>query len=55
MRRDVTGDVSPNGLALVIGSGGGIGAAMLEQLGGDAKFAQAVGLSRSTEVSVDYF
>ena len=50
----MTSDTSPNGLAVVIGSGGGIGAAMLAQLGGDASFAQAVGLSRSTEVSVDY-
>ncbi len=41
-------------LALVIGSGGGIGAALLAQLKGDANYAQAVGLSRSTEVSVDY-
>ena len=50
----MTSDASPKALALVIGSGGGIGAAMLAQLGGDANFAQAVGLSRSTEVSVDY-
>ena len=50
----MTSDASPNGLAVVIGSGGGIGAAMLAQLGGDASFAQAVGLSRNTEVSVDY-
>ena len=44
----------PNPFALVIGSGGGIGAAMLAQLGGDSSFAQAVGLSRRTEVSIDY-
>ena len=50
----MTSDASPNGLALVIGSGGGIGAAMLAQLGGDSSFAQAVGLSRCTEVSIDY-
>ncbi len=41
-------------LALVIGSGGGLGAALLSQLKGDANYAQAVGLSRRTEVSVDY-
>ena len=43
-----------NGLAVVIGSGGGMGAAMLAQLQGDVSYAQAVGLSRSTEVSVNY-
>ena len=47
-------DLSPNGLALVIGAGGGIGAAMLAQLGSDANFTRAVGLSRSSEVSIDY-
>ena len=45
---------SPQNLALVIGSGGGIGAAILAQLGGDTSYTQAVGLSRSTEVSVNY-
>ena len=47
-------DATSSGLAVIIGSGGGIGAAMLAQLGGDANFARAVGLSRRTEVSVDY-
>ena len=50
----MTSDASPNGLAVVIGSGGGIGAAMLAQLGGNSSFAQAVGLSRRTEVNIDY-
>jgi len=47
-------DVATNGFALVVGSGGGIGAAMLAQLDGDAAYAKALGLSRSTEVSVNY-
>ena len=42
-------------LALVIGSNGGLGAAILAQLEGDTNYTQAVGLSRSTEVSVNYF
>ena len=42
-------------LALVIGSGGGIGVAMLSQLQSDTSYNQAIGLSRSTEVSVNYF
>ena len=50
----MTSDSPTKGLALVIGSGGGIGAAMLAQLKSDAAYAQAVGLSRSTEVSVNY-
>lgn len=41
-------------LAVVIGSGGGLGAALLMQIESDASYTQAVGLSRSTEVSVDY-
>ena len=43
-----------NALAVVIGSGGGLGAALLGQLERDANFSQALGLSRSTEVSVNY-
>ena len=50
----MTSDASPNGLAVVIGSGGGIGAAMLAQLQSDTAYAQALGLSRSTEVNIDY-
>jgi len=41
-------------LAVVIGSGGGLGAELLSQLESDASYSQAIGLSRSTEVSVDY-
>jgi len=41
-------------LALVIGANGGIGAALLAHLEGDASYVQAIGLSRSTEVSVNY-
>ncbi len=41
-------------LAVVIGSGGGLGAALLGQLEHDANFTQALGLSRSTEVSINY-
>ena len=47
-------DVSTNALAVVIGSSGGLGTAMLAQLQGDPNYTQALGLSRSTEVSVDY-
>ena len=49
----MTGD-SPQGLALVIGSGGGIGAAMLAQLETDTAYAKAIGLSRSSAVSINY-
>jgi NAD(P)-dependent dehydrogenase (short-subunit alcohol dehydrogenase family) len=41
-------------LALIIGSNGGVGAALLAQLEGDGSYAKAIGLSRSTEVSVNY-
>ncbi len=43
-----------NSLAVVIGSGGGLGAALLNQLESDANYKQAIGLSRSTEVSINY-
>ena len=42
------------GMAVVIGSGGGIGAALLAQLQRDACYAQVMGLSRRTAVNVDY-
>ena len=42
------------GLALVIGAGGGLGAAILAQLECDAKHSQVLGLGRHSEVSVDY-
>ena len=41
-------------VALIIGSNGVLGAALLSQLEGDANYAQAIGLSRSTQVSVNY-
>ena len=41
-------------LAVVIGSGGGLGAALLARLEGDAQYTRAIGLSRNTEVSVNY-
>ena len=41
-------------VALIIGSNGGLGAALLSQLEGDTNYPQAIGLSRSTEVSVNY-
>ena len=41
-------------LALIIGSNGGLGAALLSQLEGDTNYAQATGLSRSSQVSVNY-
>ena len=42
-------------LAVVIGSGGGLGAALLARLEGDANYTRVIGLSRSTEVGVNYF
>ena len=50
----LVGMYSTQNLALIIGSSGGLGAALLAQLEGDAGYAQAVGLSRSTEVSINY-
>ena len=47
-------DIQTQNLAVVIGSSGGLGAALLAQLEGDASFARAIGLSRSSEVSLDY-
>jgi len=45
---------SAQNLAIVIGSNGGLGTAMLNQLESDANYTQALGLSRSTEVSINY-
>ena len=45
---------SADGLAVVIGSGGGVGAALLSQLERDGQYARVLGLGRNTEVSVDY-
>ena len=48
------GDKPNDGLAVVIGAGGGIGATMLAQLQANPAYAKASGLSRSTEVSINY-
>ena len=48
-------DLVDKGLALVIGSNGGLGAAMLSLLERDTNYTQAIGLSRSTAIKVDYF
>ena len=42
-------------LSVVIGSGGGLGAALLARLEGNANDTRAIGLSRNTEVSLNYF
>ena len=55
MRLDVATPAENDGLAVVIGSGGGLGAALLAELRADPAYAKAIGLGRSTEVSVDYF
>jgi NAD(P)-dependent dehydrogenase (short-subunit alcohol dehydrogenase family) len=44
-----------SGLAVVIGSGGGLGAALMTQLEHGGEYAQVLGLGRRSEVSVDYF
>ena len=41
-------------LAVIIGANGGIGAALLTQLQGEASYARVIGLGRSTDVSVDF-
>ncbi|MES2941697.1 MAG: SDR family NAD(P)-dependent oxidoreductase [Pseudomonadota bacterium] len=41
-------------LAVVIGASGGIGAALLTQLEQDGLYANALGLGRSTQASIDY-
>ena len=43
----------PGGLAVVVGAGGGIGQAVLEQLGSDARYSNALGLSRSSTPPLD--
>ena len=45
---------SPQNLALIIGSTGGLGAALLSHLRTDTQYTKAIGLSRSTQVSVNY-
>ena len=41
------------GLAVVIGSGGGLGAALLAHLVRDGQYAKVMGFSRHTEISLD--
>ena len=43
-----------NGTALVIGSSGGLGAAMLDALRLDARYGKVLGLSRSSTPALDY-
>lgn len=43
-----------NALAVVIGAGGGLGAALVSQLEGDAAFAHVLPFSRSNPVALDY-
>jgi NAD(P)-dependent dehydrogenase (short-subunit alcohol dehydrogenase family) len=43
----------PNGIAVVIGSTGGIGAALLERVTMSGGFSKVIGISRSTEPSLD--
>ena len=45
--------LNKGGLAVVIGSTGGIGAAMVEALGQSGAFAGVVGLSRTSEPAID--
>ena len=54
MTADTIADAEKTGLAIVIGASGGLGAALLAQLERDGRYAQVLGLSRTTEVSVDY-
>ena len=42
------------GLAVVVGAGGGLGAALIAQLEREGDYAQVLGLGRRSEVSVDY-
>ena len=42
------------GLAIVIGAGGGLGAALLAQLEREAHYVKVIGLGRSAEVTLDY-
>ena len=50
----MTVDTATGSLALIIGSGGGLGAALLARLQGDASCEKAIGLSRGSQVSVNY-
>jgi NAD(P)-dependent dehydrogenase (short-subunit alcohol dehydrogenase family) len=47
------GDASQNGLAVVIGGSGGIGAALVAQLQREARYAQVLALSRRSTPTLD--
>ena len=44
----------PDGMAVVIGAGGGLGAALLADLRQSGTYAKVLGLGRSAEVQLDY-
>ncbi len=44
----------PDGIAVVIGAGGGLGAALLAHLRQSGMYAKVLGLGRSAEVQLDY-
>ena len=48
-----SGDASQNGLAVVIGGSGGIGAALVAQLQREARYAQVLALSRRSTPTLD--
>ena len=50
----MTDNFEEAGIAVVIGTNGGIGAALLAQLESDGCYAKVVGLGRSTKVRIDY-
>ncbi len=54
MTAEDRGALEKAGLAVVIGAGGGIGAALLAQLERDGHHAGVMGLGRSAEVTLDY-
>lgn len=43
-----------SGLAVVLGAGGGLGAALLAQLKSEGQYAHVMGLGRQSEISLDY-
>ncbi len=45
-------DFEPGGLAVVVGPGGGLGAALCQRLNGDTRFTQVLGLSRRGDAAV---
>lgn len=47
-------DPAASGLAVVVGAGGGLGAALLARLQQQGAYARVLGLGRSSEVRIDY-